>query len=310
MPRTRRAGALVSPSGGDLEERRLRPDLPLAKHAGPLSARRAGTTTPSGSIRRTSNHVIVGGVTRFRSTDGVNFVRTWAAACTRTITRFVSRARLRRRWQSPRLLRQRRRRVPARGRARHDVHAPEQQLRRHAVLRRRRPEQRPARSSAARRTTARWSTRLPAARRPGRRWPAATAGTRRPIRRTPATSTASSSGSACTAARTAARRPRRSPAAAARRPLVGFVRADHELHLADSARSEPPGPAAGGRSIALAEQRGANHGLWASIKPPTPANQNISAIAVQTGNSNVIWVGHNNGDVYKTTNGLDAAPPG
>ena len=48
--------------------------------------------------------------------------------------------------------------------------------------------------------------------------------------------------------------------------------------------------------------------LWASIKPPTAANQNISAIAVQAGNSNVIWVGHNNGDVYKTTNGLDGTP--
>ncbi len=46
---------------------------------------------------------------------------------------------------------------------------------------------------------------------------------------------------------------------------------------------------------------------WASIKPPA-AGSAISAIAVAPGNSAVIWVGHNTGDVYKTTNGTVAAP--
>lgn len=40
---------------------------------------------------------------------------------------------------------------------------------------------------------------------------------------------------------------------------------------------------------------------WASIKASTGSN--ISAIAVAASNSDVIWVGHNNGDVYSTTNG-------
>ncbi len=45
---------------------------------------------------------------------------------------------------------------------------------------------------------------------------------------------------------------------------------------------------------------------WAAIKDPTGSN--ISAIAVAKGNSNIIWVGHNNGDVYFTTNGTATAP--
>jgi photosystem II stability/assembly factor-like uncharacterized protein len=45
---------------------------------------------------------------------------------------------------------------------------------------------------------------------------------------------------------------------------------------------------------------------WASIKPSVGSN--ISAIAVAAGNSDVIWVGHNNGNVYKTTNGTSGSP--
>jgi hypothetical protein len=47
---------------------------------------------------------------------------------------------------------------------------------------------------------------------------------------------------------------------------------------------------------------------WAAIKPPTTGNSPISAIAVAPGNSDIIWVGHNNGDVYRTTNGTAGAP--
>nr|WP_255604260.1 choice-of-anchor D domain-containing protein [Oscillochloris sp. ZM17-4] len=45
---------------------------------------------------------------------------------------------------------------------------------------------------------------------------------------------------------------------------------------------------------------------WAAIKPSVGSN--ISAIAVAPGNSDIIWVGHNNGNVYQTTNGTAASP--
>ncbi len=58
--------------------------------------------------------------------------------------------------------------------------------------------------------------------------------------------------------------------------------------------------------------------LWRStdVKDATPAWSNIkigsgsyiSAIAVAQGNSDIIWVGHNNGDVYATANGTAANP--
>lgn len=47
---------------------------------------------------------------------------------------------------------------------------------------------------------------------------------------------------------------------------------------------------------------------WASIKPASGATNYISAIAVQQGNSDLIWVGHNNGQVYKTINGTTGSP--
>lgn len=48
---------------------------------------------------------------------------------------------------------------------------------------------------------------------------------------------------------------------------------------------------------------------WRTIKPPAPGSANyINAIAVHEGDSNVIWVGHNNGAVYRTLDGLSASP--
>jgi hypothetical protein len=47
---------------------------------------------------------------------------------------------------------------------------------------------------------------------------------------------------------------------------------------------------------------------WAAIKAPTTNNSNISAIAIAATDSNVVWVGHNNGEVWSTANGLAAAP--
>lgn len=46
---------------------------------------------------------------------------------------------------------------------------------------------------------------------------------------------------------------------------------------------------------------------WSAIKAAA-VNNPVSAIAVAKGNSNVIWIGHNNGDIYKTANGTAAAP--
>ncbi|MCC6404685.1 MAG: hypothetical protein IT207_11820 [Fimbriimonadaceae bacterium] len=44
----------------------------------------------------------------------------------------------------------------------------------------------------------------------------------------------------------------------------------------------------------------------AHMNPSDP--RNISTCEIATGNSNVIWVGHNNGQVFKTTNGTAATP--
>jgi regulation of enolase protein 1 (concanavalin A-like superfamily) len=47
---------------------------------------------------------------------------------------------------------------------------------------------------------------------------------------------------------------------------------------------------------------------WRVIKPGTDSSSNISAIAVSSQNSNVVWVGHNNGDLYRTMNGTAEKP--
>ena len=46
---------------------------------------------------------------------------------------------------------------------------------------------------------------------------------------------------------------------------------------------------------------------WAAIKPAS-GTSNISAIAVAPGNADVIWVGHNGGAVFKTTDGTVTTP--
>ena len=49
---------------------------------------------------------------------------------------------------------------------------------------------------------------------------------------------------------------------------------------------------------------------WQAIKPPTVLVKDnyINAIAVQPGNGNVVWVGHNDGEVWRSTNALSSAP--
>jgi hypothetical protein len=70
--------------------------------------------------------------------------------------------------------------------------------------------------------------------------------------------------------------------------------------------------------------RTGNPPTWTSVKPslgcltsqpePPPAHFdnnppcNISTVAIALGNANVVWVGHNNGHVYYTTNALAAQP--
>src|SRR5579859_125932 len=46
---------------------------------------------------------------------------------------------------------------------------------------------------------------------------------------------------------------------------------------------------------------------WTSIKPPTGGGD-VSAVAVAPGNSDVIWVGYDNGEIDKTTNGTAVTP--
>lgn len=47
---------------------------------------------------------------------------------------------------------------------------------------------------------------------------------------------------------------------------------------------------------------------WRSAKSAVASAGYISAVAVAVGNSDVIWVGHNNGNVYKTSNGTATSP--
>lgn len=63
---------------------------------------------------------------------------------------------------------------------------------------------------------------------------------------------------------------------------------------------------AGGASLWRSTNVTAGTPAWAAIKPAVGSN--ISAIAVAEGNAALIYVGHNNGDVFKTTNGTAATP--
>ncbi|HUP29987.1 MAG TPA: hypothetical protein VM122_07440 [Usitatibacter sp.] len=66
---------------------------------------------------------------------------------------------------------------------------------------------------------------------------------------------------------------------------------------------------AGGASLWATEAARIGAPAWRAIKPPTPSTDNfINAIEVQAGNAAHIWVGHNNGEVYRTTNGTSATP--
>jgi regulation of enolase protein 1 (concanavalin A-like superfamily) len=70
--------------------------------------------------------------------------------------------------------------------------------------------------------------------------------------------------------------------------------------------NEPRRMLAGGTELWRSDDVRAATPVWKSIKPGV--GNFISAIAVAPGNSNVVWVGHNNGDLFRTLNGTAAAP--
>jgi BNR/Asp-box repeat len=68
---------------------------------------------------------------------------------------------------------------------------------------------------------------------------------------------------------------------------------------------------AGGRHLWRSTNAREPQPSWFKIKDPiqpSDSAKNINAIAVAPGNSNIIWVGHNDGSVYYTTNGTDPVP--
>lgn len=74
--------------------------------------------------------------------------------------------------------------------------------------------------------------------------------------------------------------------------------------------NDPNTMLAGGQSLWRSTNVKAGTPDWSSIKGPIGSSypDNISAIAVAPGNSDIIWVGHANGDIYKTTNGTSSSP--
>ena len=65
----------------------------------------------------------------------------------------------------------------------------------------------------------------------------------------------------------------------------------------------------GANSLWVTDNAAAPAPTWRAIKAPSAATDNyINAIAVAPGNAEVIWVGHNNGEVYRTANGTSANP--
>ena len=75
--------------------------------------------------------------------------------------------------------------------------------------------------------------------------------------------------------------------------------------------NDPNRMLAGGCSLWRSNNVKAAVPSWTSIKPSFVGStweKSIGAVAAAEGNSDIIWVGHNNGRVYKTTNGSNASP--
>ncbi len=66
---------------------------------------------------------------------------------------------------------------------------------------------------------------------------------------------------------------------------------------------------AGANSLWVSDNARAGIPAWRVLKAPSAATDNfINAIAVHEANGNAIWVGHNNGELYRSTNGLAQTP--
>jgi Divergent InlB B-repeat domain/Calx-beta domain/Viral BACON domain/Bacterial pre-peptidase C-terminal domain len=63
---------------------------------------------------------------------------------------------------------------------------------------------------------------------------------------------------------------------------------------------------AGGDQLWRSTNAKASTPSWTAVKSSVASN--ISAVAVAKGNSNIVWVGHDNGNVYYTTNGTASSP--
>ncbi|MCW8877326.1 MAG: hypothetical protein OQK04_00255 [Kangiellaceae bacterium] len=64
----------------------------------------------------------------------------------------------------------------------------------------------------------------------------------------------------------------------------------------------------GAAELWVTENAKASNPTWTSKKPAISGNESISAIAVEPGNSDVIYIGHDDGSVYKTSDGTAATP--
>ncbi len=65
----------------------------------------------------------------------------------------------------------------------------------------------------------------------------------------------------------------------------------------------------GGNRLWITDNAKASTPTWRIAKvASTESDNHISAVAVSRGSSDVIWVGHNNGEVYRTANGTAATP--
>jgi photosystem II stability/assembly factor-like uncharacterized protein len=70
----------------------------------------------------------------------------------------------------------------------------------------------------------------------------------------------------------------------------------------------------GADSLWVTDNSKANPPSWRAVKPPSSANTVngggnwISAVAIQPGDSNSVWVGHNNGEIYLSADALAVTP--
>ena len=65
---------------------------------------------------------------------------------------------------------------------------------------------------------------------------------------------------------------------------------------------------AGSTQLWVSNDAKADTPTWSSVKAESSSSSAISAIAVANGNSDIVFIGHNNGELYKSTNATNAVP--